>query len=78
MDLTALKPGRGSTGCFSRCQVSPSLALRVLFMPVMTYPTCPVRSCCVAAGSGVSSPTWQTLNCEYIMPNMHFVCQSVL
>ncbi len=41
--------------------MSPSLALRVLFMPVMTYPTCPVRSCCVAAGSGVSRPTWHTL-----------------
>ena len=36
MDLTGLKPGRGSTGCLRRCQVSPSLALRVLFMPVMT------------------------------------------
>lgn len=36
IDLVGLNPGRISTGCFSKCHVSPTLALRVLFMPVMT------------------------------------------
>ena len=35
MDLAGLKPGSISTGCLARCQVSPTLADLVVFMPVM-------------------------------------------
>ena len=35
MDLAGLKPGSISTCCLARCQVSPTLADLVVFMPVM-------------------------------------------
>ena len=37
--LAGLNPGRRSTGRLLRCQVSPTRAAFVVFMPVMTYPT---------------------------------------
>ncbi len=57
MDLAGLKPGSASTGCLARCQVSPTLADLVVFMPVMRYPTCPVHSLPVGTASGAKTPT---------------------